>query len=120
MEKSIVAFVARPRTELRYSGQSEGGTMRRIAAALAFVFSVAAIGAGSAGSASSKAAFQVLVEETTSAASNGLTLHSALEGSFDVATKTASGEGSYEVFAGTTEIDHGTLTLTRLVAFQFY
>jgi hypothetical protein len=94
--------------------------MRRTAAALAFVFSVAAIAVGGAGSATSKSAFLVFVEETTSAASNGLTLHSALEGSFDVAAKTATGEGVYEVMAGSTEIDHGTFTLTRLVAFQFY
>jgi hypothetical protein len=94
--------------------------MRRTAVALAFVLLTAAFAAGSAGSATSKSAFEVFVEETTSEASNGLTLHSALEGSFDVAAKTASGEGVYEVFAGTTEIEHGTFTLTRLVAFQFY
>jgi hypothetical protein len=94
--------------------------MRRIALAVAFVFFVAAIAAGSAGSATSKSAFQVLVAETTSAASNGLTLDSELTGTFDVAAKTASGDGDYAVMAGSTEIDHGTFTLTGLVAFQFY
>ena len=94
--------------------------MRRFAVALAFVLSAAAFAVGSAGSATSKSSFVVFVEETTSASSNGLTLHSALEGSFDVATKKASGDGVYEVFAGATEIEHGTFTLTRLVAFQFY
>jgi hypothetical protein len=94
--------------------------MRRIAVALAFVFSVAAVAAGSAGSATSKSSFLVFVEETTSAASNGLTLNSALEGSFDVAAKTASGDGVYEVLAGPTEVERGTFELTRLVAFQFY
>jgi len=94
--------------------------MRRIAVALAFVLSAAAFAVGGAGSATSKSAFEVFVEETTSAASNGLTLHSALEGSFDVAAKTASGDGVYEVFAGATEVEHGTFTLTGLVAFQFY
>jgi hypothetical protein len=94
--------------------------MRRTAVALAFVLSAAAFAVGSAGSATSKSAFAVFVEETTSASSNGLTLHSTLEGSFDVAAKTASGEGVYEVFAGATEIEHGTFTLTRLVAFQSY
>jgi len=84
------------------------------------MLSVAAIAAGSARSATSKSAFLVFVEETTSAASNGLTLNSALEGSFNVAAKTASGEGVYEVMAGSTEVEHGTFTLTRLVAFQFY
>jgi hypothetical protein len=94
--------------------------MRRTAVALAFALSAAAFVVGGAGSATSKSAFEVFVEETTSAASNGLTLNSALEGSFDVATKTASGDGVYEVFAGATEIEHGTFTLTGLVAFQFY
>jgi hypothetical protein len=84
------------------------------------VLAAAAFAAGSAGSATSKSAFDVFVEETTSAASNGLTLNSALEGSFDVAAKTATGHGVYEVMAGSTEVEHGTFTLTRLVAFQFY
>jgi hypothetical protein len=97
-----------------------GGEMRRIAVAVAFVFFVAALTAGSAGSRTSKSSFHVSVAETTSAASNGLTLNSELEGSFNAATKTASGDGLYELMAGTTEIDHGTFTLTRLVAFQFY
>jgi hypothetical protein len=94
--------------------------MRRTAVALAFVLLAATFAAGSAGSATSKSAFGVFVEETTSAASNGLTLESELEGSFDVVDKTASGGGSFALMAGTTEIVHGTFTLTRLVAFQFY
>jgi hypothetical protein len=94
--------------------------MRRIAFVFAFLFSVAAIAAGSAGSATSKSTFEVFVEPTTTAASNGLTLETELEGSFDVANKTASGSGTYSVMAGTTVVDSGTFTLTRLVAFQFY
>jgi hypothetical protein len=94
--------------------------MRRIALVVAFVFSVAAIAAGSAGSATSKSTFQVFVNETTSAASNGLTLDSQLTGSFDVAARTASGNGTYAIMDGTTEIEHGTFTLTGLVSFQFY
>ncbi len=94
--------------------------MGRFALAFAFVFSVAAIAAGGAGSATSKSAFLVFVEETTSAAGTGVTLHSELEGQFDVAAKTASGDGMYEVMAGTTEIEHGTFELTGLVSFQFY
>jgi hypothetical protein len=94
--------------------------MSRFAVALALLLAVAAVTTGSAASRTSKSAFEVFVEETTSAASNGLTLNSELEGSFDVATKTASGEGSFEIMAGTTEIEHGTFTLTRMVAFQFY
>ena len=94
--------------------------MRRIALMLAFVFSVAAIAAGSAGSATSKAAFEVFVEPTISAASNGLTIETELEGSFNVADKTASGGGSFAIMNGATVLESGTFTLTRLVAFQFY
>jgi hypothetical protein len=94
--------------------------MRRFALVLALALSTAAVTVGTAGSAASKASFQVFVEETTSASATGLTLVSELEGSFSVVGKTASGEGTYEVMAGSTEIDHGTFTLTRLIAFQFY
>jgi hypothetical protein len=97
-----------------------GGTMRRIALALAFVVSVAAVAVGSAGSATSKSSFLVLVEPTVTAASNGLTLETELEGTFNVADKTASGSGEFALFAGATEIDSGTITVNRLVAFQFY
>jgi hypothetical protein len=94
--------------------------MRRFAAALAFLLAVAAVTASSAGSRTSKSAFDVLVEPTATAASNGLTLESELEGSFNVADKTASGSGTYALMAGTTVLDSGRFTLTRLVAFQFY
>src|SRR5712691_1938988 len=94
--------------------------MRRIALAVAFVLTTAAMVTGSAGSATSKSAFLVIVQPTVTAASNGLTLATALEGSFNVANKTASGEGTYSVMAGSTVIESGTFTLTRLVAFQFY
>jgi hypothetical protein len=94
--------------------------MRRFAAALAFLLALAAVTAGTAGSRTSKSAFEVLVEPTITAASNGLTLESELEGSFNVANKTASGSGTYSLMAGTTVLDSGTFKLTRLVAFQFY
>jgi hypothetical protein len=94
--------------------------MRRTAVAFAFAISVAAIFVGSAGSATSKSAFQVFVEPTFTAASNGLTLETELDGTFNVANKTASGAGEFALFAGATEIDHGSFELTRLVAFQFY
>jgi hypothetical protein len=94
--------------------------MRRFAALLALALSTAAVLGGSAGSATSKSSFQVMVQETTSSSATGLTLMSELEGSFNVVGKTASGDGAYEVFAGSTELDHGTFTLTRLIAFQFY
>jgi hypothetical protein len=94
--------------------------MRRIALALAFMVSVAAFAAGSAGSATSKSSFLVFVEPTITAASNGLTLETELKGSFNVADKTASGTGEFALMAGATEIDSGTFSLTQLVAFQFY
>lgn len=94
--------------------------MRRFAAALACLLAIAAVTAGSAGSRTSKSAFEVFVEPTVSAASNGLTLESELEGSFDVANKTASGSGSFSLMAGTTVLESGTFTVTRLVTFQFY
>jgi hypothetical protein len=94
--------------------------MRRFAGALAFLLAVAAATAGTAGSRTSKATFEVVVEPTLSAASNGLVLETELEGSFDVATKTASGSGSYSLMAGATVLESGTFTLTRLIAFQFY
>jgi hypothetical protein len=94
--------------------------MRRFALALAFLLAVAAVTAGSAGSRTSKSAFEVSVEPTISAASNGLTLETGLEGSFNVAGKTASGTGTYELMSGGTVLDSGTFTLTRLIAFQFY
>ena len=94
--------------------------MRRFAVALAFLLAVAAVTAGSAGSRTAKSAFAVSVEPTISAASNGLTLETDLEGTFNVANKTASGGGSYSLMAGTTVVDNGKFALTRLVAFQFY
>jgi hypothetical protein len=94
--------------------------MRRIALALALTAFVAAIAVGSAGSATSKSSFLVFVEPTVTAASNGLTLETELEGSFNVADKSASGGGEFTLMAGATELDSGTFTLTRLVAFQFY
>jgi hypothetical protein len=95
-------------------------SMRRIALVLAFVLSTAAIAAGSAGSATSKSSFLVFVEPTMTAASNGLTLETEFEGTFDVTAKTASGSGSYAVMAGTTVVERGTFSLTGLLAFQFY
>jgi hypothetical protein len=94
--------------------------MRRFAVALAFLLAVAAVTAGSAGSQTSKSAFEVFVEPTISAASNGLTLETELAGSFNVGDKTATGGGSYSLMAGATVLDSGTFTLTSLVAFQFY
>src|SRR6266566_725296 len=94
--------------------------MRRFAVALAFLLVAAAVLAGSAGSRTSKSAFEVSVGPSISAASNGWTLETELEGSFNVAGKTASGSGTYELRAGATVLDSGTFTLTRLIAFQFY
>ena len=94
--------------------------MRRAALSLALVLVAALVTAGSGGSATSKSSFLVFVEPTLTAASNGLVLESELEGSFDVAGKTASGDGGFEILAGATVVESGTFSLTRLVAFQFY
>lgn len=94
--------------------------MRRFALGFVLVLCVTAIVAGSAGAATSKSAFEVFVEPTISAASNGLTVETELEGTFNVADKTASGSGTYTVMAGTTVVETGTFELTRLIAFQFY
>ena len=94
--------------------------MKRFAFVTALVFSVGVIATGSAGSATSKSAFLVFVEPTLTAASNGLTLETELEGTFNVPDKSASGEGEFHLFAGSTEIDHGTFEPTGVVAFQFY
>ena len=94
--------------------------MKRTAALLSVAFAMTAIAAVSADSATSKSSFAVVVEPTITAASNGLTLETELEGSFNVANKTPSGDGSYSLMAGSTVLDSGTFTLTRLVAFQFY
>jgi hypothetical protein len=94
--------------------------MRRVALMLALALCVGAITAAGAQAKTSKASFLVFVEPTISAASNGLTLQTELEGTFDAADKTASGNGTYAVMNGATVIESGTFTLTRLVAFQFY
>jgi hypothetical protein len=94
--------------------------MRRLALTLALGLCVAAVATGSAGAKTSKSAFLVFVEPTISAASNGLTLQTELQGTFNAADKTASGNGTYAVMAGATVVESGTFTLTRVVAFQFY
>jgi hypothetical protein len=94
--------------------------MRRTAALLAFAFSLAAIFVGSAGSATSKSAFAMFVDTTLTGASNGLVIQTELEGTFNAADKSASGEGEFAIFAGSTMIEHGTFEPTGLVAFQFY
>jgi hypothetical protein len=98
----------------------EGGIVRRIVLAVALVVSVTLLTAGSAQSATSKSAFQVFVEPTLTSAAKGLVIETDLQGSFDVAAKTASGGGSFAIMSGDTVLESGTFTLTRLVAFQFY
>jgi hypothetical protein len=93
--------------------------MRRFAVALAFLLAAAAVTAGSAGSRTSNSAFAVFVEPTVTAAANGVALETELEGSFNVANKTASGSGSYSVMAGTTVLDSGTFTLTGSLRSSF-
>jgi hypothetical protein len=94
--------------------------MRRLVLAAALAGMTVLLTAGSAQSATSKSAFQVVVEPTLTSASNGFVIETEMEGSFDVASKTASGGGSFAVMNGDTVLESGTFTLTRLVAFQFY
>ncbi len=94
--------------------------MRRVLLAFCLALVTALVAAGTAGTRTSKSSFEVLVEPTISAASNGLTLETELEGMFNVAAKTASGSGEYAVMAGPTVVESGTFSLTGLVAFQFY
>jgi hypothetical protein len=98
----------------------KGEIMRHIILVLAFVVSTALLTTGSAQSATSKSSFQVFVEPTLSAASNGLVIETEMAGSFDVAAKTASGGGSFAIMSGDTVLESGTFTLTRLISFQFY
>lgn len=90
--------------------------MRRLFLIIVFALATTGVAASSAGSATSKSSFLVFSELSTSAAGNGATIDTELEGSFDPAAKTASGEGEYD----STAIGSGTFTLTRLIAFQFY
>src|ERR671930_2156490 len=84
-----------------HRGPSRGGDLvKRIALALALALSVVVVAGGSALAATSKSSFQVFVEPTISAASNGLTLETEFEGTFNVANKSASGSGSYAVSHG--------------------
>src|SRR5215831_10855110 len=94
--------------------------MLRVLMTLALGVSMALMTAGSAQSATSKSAFQVFVEPTITSASNGLVIQTEMDGSFDVASKTASGDGSFAIKSGNTVLESGTFTLTRLVTFQFY
>src|SRR5919199_786466 len=91
---------ARQADSVALFSRRKGETMRRIALAVALGFAAAVVAAGSAGAATSKSSFEVFVEPTISAASNGLTLETELEGTFNVAAKTASGSGSYTVMSG--------------------
>jgi hypothetical protein len=90
--------------------------MRRLILITVFALAAAALAAGSAGSATSKSSFLVFSEPSTTAAGGGATIETELTGSFDVATKTAAGDGEYD----STVIGSGTFSLTRLIAFQFY
>src|SRR5207253_10501324 len=95
--------------------------MKRTAALLSAAFAIAAIAAGGAGSATSKSSFAVLVAPTTTAASNGLTIQTQMTGSFNVATKTASGSGTYSLIAGSPALETGHFTLDQpLGPVQFY
>jgi hypothetical protein len=98
----------------------QGEGLRRVLFAFTLALVTALVVAGTAATKTSKSSFQVFVEPTISAASNGLTLETEFEGTFDVPAKTASGSGTYAGMAGATVLESGTFSLTGLVAFQFY
>lgn len=94
--------------------------MRRFVSGAVLVALTVLLTAGSAQSATSKSAFQVFVEPTLTSGSHGVVIETEMQGSFDVASKTASGGGNFEIMRGGTVLESGTFVLTRLVAFQFY
>ena len=103
--------------------------MKRIALALALALLTALALAGGAASKTSKATFDVhvgdnfappLAHPSIARAANGDTITIVLTGSFNKATKAASGGGTFVHMRGTTVLATGTLTLTRTIAFQFY
>ncbi len=77
-------------------------------------------GVTSAAPATSKGSFEVLVEDNVASADNGDTITVSLEGAFNGATKEATGAGIWTHRRGSTVIGSGTLTLERLLSFQFY
>jgi hypothetical protein len=90
--------------------------MRRLFVIIVLALATAGLTASSAGSATSKSSYLVFSELSTTASGSGATIETELAGTFDVATKQASGEGEYDSAA----IGSGSFTLTRLIAFQFY
>jgi hypothetical protein len=91
--------------------------MRRLILLIVLVLAAAGLATtGSAGSATSKSTFLVFSEPSTTAAASGATIDTELAGTFDVAAKTASGDGEYD----STAIGSGSFSLTHLITFQFY
>src|SRR5919201_4651586 len=90
--------------------------MRRLLLIIVLALGGVGLTATSAGSATSKSSFLVFSEPSLTASGDGATIETELAGSFDAATKKASGEGEYDSNA----IGSGSFTLTRLIAFQFY
>jgi hypothetical protein len=103
--------------------------MRRIALAVALALLTALALVGGAASKTSKASFDVhvgdnfappLAQPSIARAANGDTIQIVLTGSFNKATKAASGHGTFVHMRGTAVLESGTLALTRTVAFQSY
>jgi hypothetical protein len=75
----------------------------------------------SAGAHTSKASFEWFVEDNVARASNGDTVEVSGEGTFDVASKQATGDGTFEHRTRSGDlVGKGTVEVHRIVAFQFY
>jgi hypothetical protein len=93
------------------------------------VFVAGLVLAGGAASKTSKASYDVhvgdnfappLAQPSVARAANGDTITLVVTGSFNKATKAASGGGTFVHMRGTAVVASGTLTLTRTIAFQSY
>jgi plastocyanin len=103
--------------------------MRRTALVFALGFVAALVAVSGAASKTSRATFDVhvgdnfqppLAQPSVARAANGDTITIVLTGTFNSAAKSASGSGTFVHMHGTTVLATGTLTLTRMIAFQFY
>jgi hypothetical protein len=76
--------------------------------------------AGSSQARTSQSAFDVLVEPTVTASSNGFTIQIQMQGTFDASSKTAAGDGTLALMQGGSVVETASFSLERLVAFQLY
>ena len=90
--------------------------MKRWSTIVLVVVAAALLAPASSAPTTSTGTYAVLVDDNVAATSTGQTVEVSLEGTFSGATREASGEGTWTSDA----LGSGTLTLQRLVAFQFY